>query len=98
MPGQNLTRDEARERASVVQTTSYDVVLDLSASSATFLSSSTIRFTAVEGASTFVDLVAPTVREVVLNGRALDPAEVFADSRIRLDGLLADNELVVVAD
>lgn len=98
MPGQNLTRDEARERASLVQTASYEVALDLTTGPSTFLSRSTVRFTATEGASTFIDLIAPTVREVVLNGRGLDPAQVVADSRIRLDGLAAENELVVVAD
>lgn len=39
------------------------------------------------------------MREVVLNGTALDPAEVFADSRIALPSLAAGpNELRVVAD
>jgi aminopeptidase N len=98
VPGQNLTRDEARERAATVATASYDVELDLTVGERTFLSRTSIRFTATPGASTFVDLVAPAVREVVLNGRALDPAQVFADSRIALDGLAADNELLVVAD
>jgi aminopeptidase N len=58
-----------------------------------------IRFASREaGASTFADLVGATVREISLNGRSLDPAEVYADSRIRLDDLAADNELRVVAD
>ena len=39
------------------------------------------------------------MREVVLNGTALDPAEVFSDSRIALPSLAAGrNELRVVAD
>ncbi|WP_019137604.1 aminopeptidase N [Cellulomonas massiliensis] len=98
MPGENLTRAEARERASLVDTASYDVALDLTTSPTTFRSRTVIRFSATEGAATFVDLIAPTVHEVVLNGRALDPAAVVADSRIALDGLAAENELVVVAD
>ncbi|MBD8080599.1 aminopeptidase N [Cellulosimicrobium arenosum] len=98
MPGENLTRAEARERAEIVDVGSYDVALDLTTGASTFASTTVVRFTATQGASTFVDLVAPTVREVVLNGRALDPAQVFADSRIALDGLAADNELRVVAD
>ncbi|WP_251153913.1 aminopeptidase N [Cellulosimicrobium sp. Marseille-Q4280] len=98
MPGENLTRAEASERAAVVDVRSYDVALDLTTGATTFASTTVVRFTATEGASTFVDLVAPSVREVVLNGRALDPADVFADSRIALDGLAADNELRVVAD
>jgi aminopeptidase N len=38
------------------------------------------------------------VHEITLNGRSLDPAEVYADSRITLTDLAADNELVVRAD
>ena len=98
MPGENLTRAEAVARAGVVAVESYEIALDLTTGPETFASATTVRFTATEGASTFVDLVAPSVRSVVLNGRALDPAAVFADSRITLDGLAADNELVVVAD
>jgi aminopeptidase N len=98
VPGQNLTRAEARERAAIVQARSYDVELDLTTSPTTFASRTTIRFGATPGASTFVDLIAPAVHGVRLNGRDLDPAVVFADSRIALDGLAAENELVVVAD
>ncbi|MDF2808516.1 MAG: aminopeptidase, partial [Cellulosimicrobium sp.] len=98
MPGENLTRAEASERAAIVDVQSYEVELDLTTGATTFASTTVVRFTATEGASTFVDLVAPTVREVVLNGRSLDPAEVFADSRLALDGLAAENELRVVAD
>lgn len=102
MPGINLTRDEARERASLVTAESYDVALDLSGAAdpdqATFRSVTTARFSATPGASTFIDLIAPTVREVRLNGFDLDPAAVVADSRIALEGLAESNELVVVAD
>ena len=98
MPAENLTRAEARERAAVVTTQSYDVTLDLSTSPTTFGSRTVVRFGATPGASTFIDLIAPTVHEVTLNGRTLDVAEVFADSRIRLDDLAAENELTVVAD
>ncbi|MFP3712878.1 aminopeptidase N [Puerhibacterium sp. TATVAM-FAB25] len=99
MPGENLTRAEAIERASVVTAVeSYAIALDLTTGPTTFASTTTIRFAAVEGGSTFLDLVAPAVRSVTLNGRELDPAAVFADSRIRLDGLAAQNEVTVVAD
>ncbi|MDO8107247.1 aminopeptidase N [Isoptericola sp. b441] len=97
MPGQNLTRDEARTRA-VMTVASYDVALDLTTGPTTFRSTTVVRFSAPAGMSTFVDLIAPTVHEVVLNGRALEVAEVFADSRIALESLAADNELRVVAD
>ena len=98
MPGENLTRAEAAERASIVATQSYEIDLDLTTGPTTFASTTVVRFTATPGASTFVDLVAPTVREVTLNGRSLDPAEVFADSRIALTDLAEQNELCVVAD
>ncbi|PZR55193.1 aminopeptidase N [Xylanimonas oleitrophica] len=99
MPGENLTRAEATERADVVTAVeSYAIALDLTTGPTTFASTTTIRFSAREGASTFLDLVAPAVRSVTLNGRELDPAAVFADSRIALEGLAAENEVVVVAD
>ena len=98
MPGQNLTRLEAADRSATVHTQTYDVTLDLTRGETVFGSSTTVRFTSTPGSSTFIDLIAPVVHSISLNGRALDPAEVYADSRITLTGLAADNELVVVAD
>ncbi|WP_154793373.1 aminopeptidase N [Occultella kanbiaonis] len=98
MPGENLTRVEAQERAALLSVSSYEVAIDLTRGAEVFGSATTVRFAATAGASTFIDLIAPVVHEVVLNGVALDPAEVFADSRITLTGLAAENELRVVAD
>ena len=98
MPGQNLTRLEAADRSATVHTQSYDVTLDLTRGETVFGSSTTVRFTSTPGSSTFIDLIAPVVHSISLNGRSLDPAEVYADSRITLTGLAADNELVVIAD
>ncbi|EZP29811.1 aminopeptidase N [Microbacterium oleivorans] len=98
MPGENLTRIEAQERRATVETHSYDISLDLTTGDEVFASRSVIRFGATAGASTFVDLIARGIREITLNGRSLDPAAVFSDSRIALDGLTDENELVVVAD
>jgi len=98
MPGQNLTRLEAADRSATVHTQTYDVTLDLTRGETVFGSSTTVRFTSTPGSSTFIDLIAPVVHSISLNGRSLDPAEVYADSRITLTGLAADNELVVVAD
>ncbi|MCK6080807.1 aminopeptidase N [Microbacterium sp. EYE_5] len=98
MPGENLTRIEAQERRAIVETQSYDIALDLTTGDEVFASRSTVRFTATEGAATFIDLIAREVREITLNGRRIDPAAAFADSRIALDGLAADNELTIVAD
>ena len=98
MPGENLTRIEAQERRAIVDTHEYDVHLDLTRGDEVFGSVTTVRFAATEGASTFIDLIARTVNSVTLNGRTIDPAAAFADSRIALDGLEATNELVVDAD
>jgi aminopeptidase N len=103
MPGTNLTRDEAATRASLLDVTSYTVDLDLMSATqpdqGTFGSVTTLEFTCREpGSSTFADLVAPTVREITLNGRTLDPATAYVDHRIALDDLEATNTLVVTAD
>ncbi|PPG07842.1 MULTISPECIES: aminopeptidase N [unclassified Rathayibacter] len=98
MPGDNLTRSEAQERASLIQVHDYDIALDLTRGAETFLSTTTVRFSATEGASSFIDAVTGTVHSVTLNGAELDPADVADGVRIRLDALAADNELTVVAD
>ncbi|CAM3386614.1 aminopeptidase N [Nocardioides dubius] len=99
MPGTNLTREEAQTRAALLDVVGYTIDLDLTTSETTFASTTTIRFTSREaGAATFADLVGATIHEITLNGRSLDPAEVYADSRIQLDGLALENELVVRAD
>ncbi|RQP09507.1 MAG: aminopeptidase N [Microbacteriaceae bacterium] len=97
MPGENLTRIEAQERKALVEVESYDVELDLTTGEKTFRSTTTVRFTATAGASTFIDAITAEVHSVVLNGTELG-AGVADGARIRLDGLAAANELVVVAD
>ncbi|MEU2284615.1 aminopeptidase N [Streptomyces sp. NPDC013178] len=106
MPGENLSRDEARERAALLSVDGYDVSLDVRSAVGdqagdgprTFRSVTTIRFRCNEpGASSFADLVAPSVTAVTLNGRDLDPGEVFDGARILLEDLAAENELVVDA-
>ncbi|AND16559.1 aminopeptidase N [Rathayibacter tritici] len=98
MPGDNLTRSEAQQRASLIQVHDYDIALDLTRGAETFLSTTTVRFSATAGASSFIDAITRTVHSVTLNGVELDPAEVADGVRLRLDSLAADNELTVVAD
>ncbi|HWJ09674.1 MAG TPA: M1 family aminopeptidase, partial [Nocardioides sp.] len=103
MPGTNLTRDEAATRAALVDVDSYVIDLDLSDATRdgveTFGSTTTLTFRCRQpGASTFADLVDATVHEITLNGVALDPATSYADSRIALPDLQAENVLVVRAD
>ncbi|MER5786880.1 aminopeptidase N [Streptomyces sp. NPDC001980] len=105
MPGENLSRDEARERAALLSVDGYDVSLDVRSAVGegqdeprTFRSVTTIRFRCNEpGASSFADLIAPGVTAVTLNGKDLDPGEVFDGTRIALEDLAAENELVVDA-
>ncbi len=94
----NLTREEARERAALIKVTSYRVDLDLTGGEETFGSQSVIRFScAVPGARTFVNLVAPAVRKITLNGEAVAPG-AFDGERIALASLAAENVLVVDAE
>ncbi|MFT4298435.1 MAG: aminopeptidase N [Aeromicrobium sp.] len=96
MPGTNLTREEAQQRAAVVSDPAYDVALDLTTGDERFGSVTTLTFAATPGASTFVDLVDAEIDSITLNGEAVDPG-AYADSRIALTGLQATNELVVAA-
>jgi aminopeptidase N len=95
-----ITRAETRMRAELISVQRYDVELDVSHGDAVFGSSTTIRFGCrIPGSSTHADLLAEPdgIEELTLNGRRLDPAEHFADGRITLPGLVADNTLTVVA-
>ncbi|MFJ8041606.1 aminopeptidase N [Kitasatospora sp. NPDC096147] len=103
MPGKNLSREEAQQRAAILSVDGYRVHLDVTSAvdpaAVTFRSTTTITFRSSEpGGSTFADLLAPAVRAVTLNGAALDPAAVFDGTRVALDGLAAENVLVVEAD
>jgi aminopeptidase N len=95
----NITRAEARQRSGLVQVSGYRIELDLTTGTETFASTTRIAFRCREpGAGTWVDLIAPNVRSIRLNGAALDPAEAFDGERIALTDLAAENELVVEAD
>jgi aminopeptidase N len=94
----NLTRDEARDRRQLLEVLSYQVELDLTGGEETFGSVTEVRFRcASPGAGSFIELTAPAVREIVLNGTPV-PLSAFDGNRITLAGLRADNELRVVAD
>ncbi|GAA2227840.1 aminopeptidase N [Streptomyces amakusaensis] len=110
MPGENLSRDEARQRAELLSVDGYEVHLDLRSAVGddprdaagsgprTFRSVTTLRFRcASPGAPSFADLLAPEVTSVTLNGTELDPAEVFDGTRIALPSLAESNVLVVDA-
>ncbi|WP_240645843.1 aminopeptidase N [Georgenia sp. SYP-B2076] len=96
----NLTRAEARDRSAHLRVSDYHVRLDLSGAPdparATFPSVTTVRFTS-SAPTTFLDFLGE-VRSVVVNGRSLDPAEVYDGARVLLDGLAGDNVVTVEAD
>jgi aminopeptidase N len=98
VPGENLTRIEAVERAAIVATESYVVSLDLTGSDTVFRSHTTVTFGASAGSSTFIDALTSTVHSITLNGEALDVAAVSDGIRIQLENLADHNVLVVDAD
>ncbi len=93
----NLTRDEAQQRARIIGDVTYDVALDLRMGEVTFPSRTTVRFSCRQpGASTFIDLDAVELESVELNGRSLDVNDT-PNGRIALEGLEAENELRIRA-
>ena len=94
----NLTRDEAQQRARLLDIGSYQVHVDLTGGETTFTSVTTISFRCGRpGASSFIDLTAPAVSEIILNGAPVS-VDAFDGNRISLDGLQAGNELRIVAE
>ncbi|ASR35023.1 aminopeptidase N [Prauserella marina] len=104
MPAPNLTHEQAKQRADLLDVDAYEVELDLTDGNgrpgeATFDSRTRIRFSAARpGERSWVDIVAAGVRSAVLNGTALDVSGYVEDDGIALPELAADNELVVEAD
>jgi aminopeptidase N len=93
----NLTRDEAAERARILRVQSYQVELDLTGEESTFGSVTTVRFSCGSpGSGSFIDLTAPGVSEMTLNGQELARA-AFDGNRIALPALAEANELTVRA-
>ena len=98
MTQSNLTRDEARERARLLSDLAYEVSLDLAEDDEeTFRSETRLRFRCAEpGGSTFADFTARSIESIELNGRTIDLA-AHDGTRLRLEGLGAENELRVAA-
>ncbi len=89
----NLTEDEARERAAVLDVHSYDIDLDLTQGDTWFWSTTTIAFTATEGASTFLELDCLAVADAALDGRSVE----LVGNRFALDDLGGTHRFRVVA-
>lgn len=96
VPGTNLTAIEAADRAALITVSTHAVDLDLTTSETTFATTSRIRFSCnTPGADTFVDFIGESVESVTLNGQ-VQPA-AYAQGRVSVTGLAADNELVIEA-
>src|SRR6266849_2464221 len=94
-----LNRDEARRRRRLLSDLSYQIRLNIERGDDTFESDVLLRFACVDqDESTFIDLVAPHVDLIELNGKRIVPGEVYDGFRIQLDGLEARNSLRVVAN
>ncbi|MCF8569479.1 aminopeptidase N [Gordonia sp. HY002] len=103
MSAPNLTRDQAQQRAALLDVDAYVVDLDLTDGSggpgeATFSSSTTVTFRATAGSSTFIDLIAPRILSATLNGVELDVAGYDESAGLTLPDLAAANTLRVVAE
>ena len=98
MPGENLTRIEAADRAQKIQVDSYRVHLSIDDDPETFGSDTTVIFTSSNpGSSTFIDAMTASVSEITLNDESLDPAKYSDGVRIELPNLRSENTLRIVA-
>ena len=101
MTATEITRAETRARAELVEVRGYEIELDVMHGDTLFLSTTVIRFgCASPGAATYVDLLAESaadLRSITLNGAELGPAAHYAEGRITLPALAAENTLRVVA-
>ncbi|MDX8052892.1 aminopeptidase N [Lentzea sp. BCCO 10_0798] len=104
MAAPNLTRDQAQDRAELLEVESYRIELDLTdgggkPGSDTFRSTTTVVFRSrTPGASSWIDIVAATVHRAVLNGSELDVSGYREEDGIKLPDLAESNELTIEAD
>ncbi|QKV99934.1 aminopeptidase N [Streptomyces sp. NA02536] len=92
-----LTRDEAQNRAQLLDVHRYTVELDLTTGDETFDSRTLIRFSARTDADTFVEIKPAELRSVTLDGQPLDAATLDGN-RLPLKNLAAgEHELRVDA-
>ena len=95
----NLTRVEAIERARAIEVLAYDIDLTFDRDGETFRTATRVRFRYRRAQEdTFIEHDVPRLRSVRLNGRDLDPVGVWAEGRIVLSGLAAENDLEIEAD
>ncbi|MEU1310110.1 aminopeptidase N [Streptomyces cinnamoneus] len=92
-----LTRDEAQTRARLLDVHRYAIDLDLTRGDEHFGSTTTLRFTAREAGTTFVELKPAALHRATLDGHPLDPA-ALQDNRLPLTLTAGEHELRIEAD
>lgn len=98
MPGLNLTRSEAADRAKHLAIDTYKVHLDLTQGREHYIARTTVTLSCTTpGYSTFIDVVANRIISASLNGSAIDISK-FDGTSLFINGLAAQNELVVEAE
>ena len=95
VPGTNISRNEAAERAAHLRVDGYNVTLDVTGGAETFYSKSEVNFSCnTPGYSTFIDACGRRVISATLNGAAVDTTN-FDGQSIFLNNLAAENHLVI---
>ena len=95
MPGANISRIEAAERAAHLSVESYNITLDVTTGADTFYSKSEVNFSCTTpGYSTFIDACGRRVISATLNNLSVDTSN-FDGQSIFLTNLSAENHLVI---
>ena len=95
VPGLNLSRAEAKDRADHLYVNSYVVTLDVTKGEETFYSKSEVSFSCNQpGYSTFIDAVGRKVISATLNGAPVDTNKFDGES-IFITNLASENFLVI---
>lgn len=95
MPGVNITQVEAAKRSKLLTVESYEVDLDLTSGTQSFIATTKVLFSAlIPGQPTFIDAVGKRVISATLNGVALD-FSVYDGETLHLPAIAAKNELLV---
>ena len=97
MPGLNITRAEAQERAQHLKIDHYDISLDVTTGDELFRAKTVVKFSATPGYNTFIDAVGKKVITATLNGAPIDVSNYDGES-IFLKNLQAQNEVVIELD
>ncbi|MEU5420498.1 aminopeptidase N [Streptomyces sp. NPDC020667] len=93
-----LTREEAQDRARLLDVHRYEIDLDLTRGDDLFRSTTVIHFSARTAGDTFAEIKPATLHHATLDGHLLDPA-TLDDNRLPLTGLApGPHELRLEAD